>query len=109
MKRLFQLIVLLLPFFYMFDVFSGCCPEGKEIQKVYVSPQQLGISSEGVFVNLDNQWVKTDSLFSDEHGIYIQNLWPQEDGCREGYVPCRSCDRCVKWYYNICPLCNNPV
>ncbi len=114
MKRLLQFIALLLPFFYMVNVYSGSSQKDlakylPHEQKIYILPGQLELNSEGIFVNCENQWFETDSLFADEKGIFIQNLWPQEDGCRKGYVPCRNCQQCVNIHYDICPHCNRPV
>ena len=98
--------VLLLPFlFCMITVFC----QSSQNEKIYIFPGQLGVTTDGIFVNLNEQWFEVKAVSSDENGIYVQNPIPQEAGCREGYVPCRNCDRCVKWYYDICPLCHKPV
>jgi hypothetical protein len=84
------------------DYFQPC-------EKTYVLPEQLGMTPRGIYVKFDNHWFKTEALHSDSEGIYIQNLSPQADGCRDGYVPCRNCDRCVLEIYDICPFCKKPV
>ncbi len=114
MKRLVQLIALMLPFFYMATLFAGSCFEEKcthlsQNDKIYISSDQLEISSQGIFVHINNERINTEALFSDEIGVYIRNPRPHEDGCRDGYEPCRNCDRCVRSYYDICPLCYKPV
>ena len=114
MKRLFQLIVFLVPFFYLLDAYSGHLEAEQHAdfslhEKTYVTPEQLGFGPNTIFVNVDGEWFWTDSLQTDDKGFFVQHLWPQEDGCRKGFVPCRNCDRCVKWYYDICPYCEKPV
>ena len=105
MKRLFAIFVSLIPLFYTLNVFAAPCQD----QKTYVTPEQLNINSKGIFLNLDNQWIETNALFSDENGIYIRSLSPQEMGCRKNYFPCRNCDRCVHAKYEICPHCEKPT
>lgn len=114
MKRLLQLFILIIPFFYMSQGFSWSREESEAFElsqhrRIYVMPDQLRINSDGFFINVDNHWIKAEALFSDETGIFIQRLLPHANGCREGYVPCRNCDRCVKEIYNICPHCERPV
>lgn len=95
--------------------FSCPCDENlaetsfQSFEKVYIVPEGLKMTSDRIFVHLNDQWVQTDTLFTDAQGMYIHVPTPSENGCREGFVPCRNCDRCVKWYYNICPHCNKPV
>lgn len=79
------------------------------LEKIYILPEQLGFTSQGIFVNVDNQWLQAETLFSDEHGIYFHGFTPSENGCRKNYYPCRNCDRCVKDIYDTCPLCGRPT
>lgn len=108
MKRLFQIIVLVLPLFCSFHAFAGSDLNPQK-GKIYVSHEQLELCSEGIYVNVGDAWYQTNALFSDEKGMYVQDLCPQRNGCRDKYVPCRNCDKCVKEIYNICPHCNKPV
>jgi hypothetical protein len=78
-------------------------------EKVYILPEQLAITSNGIFVEYNQHWYETGALFSDEKGIYIQTPNPTESGCRDGYIPCRNCDRCVRESYDICPYCDKPT
>lgn len=109
MKRLFSLIVSLVAVFYATHAHTAPGQEESKQQRIYLKPEQLQLCKEGIFVCCDQEWRKTDALFSDDRGIYILSHFPQEDGCRKGYVPCRNCDRCVKYYYDICPYCGKPV
>jgi len=114
MKRVLQSIAILASIFYIANVCANCCPEEmiqnlQEGKKIYVLPKNVELSERGIFVHFNNQLFQTNALSADEQGIYILNLWPQEYGCRDGFVPCRNCDKCVKWYYDICPHCERPV
>lgn len=108
MVRFFRCFALVITLFYGFNLFAETCPV-ETGEKIYILPEQLGFCSEGIFVVLDNTWYKTEALFSDRNGMYVRNLWPQENGCRKGYWPCRNCDRCVHEDYDICPHCHRPV
>lgn len=77
-------------------------------EKTYVLAEHILVTDEVIFVKIDDEWVKTDALFSDQGGVYTY-FAPQEMGCRKGFYPCRNCDRCIKWYYDICPHCNKPA
>lgn len=81
----------------------------RQQHKIYISSEQLSLNDTGVFVHLDDRWFQTDSLFTDEQGIFITYFWPEENGCAKGYEPCRNCKRCVKWYYDTCPHCEKPT
>ena len=76
--------------------------------KTYVLPEQLGMTSDGIFIKFDDQWFQTEGLHSDAEGIFIKNLRRSECG-EKHYVPCRNCGRCVHEVYDICPYCNKPV
>ncbi len=78
-------------------------------KKIYISAEQLSLNDEGFFIKLDDLSFQTDSLFTDEQGIFIIHFWPEENGCAKGYEPCRNCKRCVKWYYDTCPYCERPT
>lgn len=87
-------------------VFSG---ESKN-KKFYVDPGNLKITSDAVLVNVQGKWFVTDSLFSNDKGLYVEEFWDFEMGCREGYYPCRNCDRCIPHYYHdLCPICGKPA
>ena len=109
MGRLFLILASVVSIFCASSGFSEVCQNLLQNQRTYVAPEQLNISSQGIFLNVGNQCFQAEAIFSDENGIYVQNLSPQEDGCRKGFVPCRNCDRCVAYYYDICPHCNKPV
>jgi hypothetical protein len=84
---------------------------GSEIQsckKIYVFPDQLAITPNGIFIKFNEHWCETSALFSDAKGIFIRPQDTNERGCRDGYQPCRNCDRCVSEVYDICPLCGKP-
>jgi hypothetical protein len=106
MNRLLFFVVCLFATFSAQHVFSAA---NNEHQKVYVAPEQLKIDTDGIFIHFDEVWYKTDSLFSDGQGIYVHARTEPEMGCRKGFFPCRNCDRCVKWYYDICPHCSKPT
>ncbi len=106
MKQLIQLITIVLSLFCMSHMHAEVC---KCHERIYVLPEQLGMSSEGIFVNLNDEWIEVQSVYSDESGIYISPLSIESNGCRNGYTPCRNCGRCVNEQYDICPICHKPV
>lgn len=114
MKRLVDCLTIILSTFYMLSAFADSSRDEiishlQQGEKIYVSPDQLGFSEHRIFIQFNNEWFQTTALSVDEQGIYIQNLWPQENGCKDGFEPCRNCNRCIKWYYDICPHCERPA
>jgi|GEM_PF-5266724 hypothetical protein len=55
----------------------GFCKENQKLDgrldtnKTYVQPNQIFIEPNGIFINLLNEWFETNSLCSDEAGIYV--------------------------------------
>ncbi|MBS0620860.1 MAG: hypothetical protein JSS61_05330 [Verrucomicrobia bacterium] len=80
-------------------------------ERTYISPDKLMITEEGIFVLIDGEWVPSPSLLSDSTGIYIPciRMRPKEHDCKDPYVPCRNCRRCVHEEFNYCPYCERPV
>ena len=114
MKRVIQRFTIFMLFFgaSVLSADPTCTYEAEsEIQfykKIYVFPDQLAITPNGIFIKFDEHWCETSALFSDTKGIFIRPQDTNERGCRDGYQPCRSCDRCISEVYDICPLCGKP-
>ena len=87
--------------------FQGGDPQVCE--KIYILFDQLAITQQGIFIKLDERWCETKALFSDAKGIFIRPQDTNARGCRDGYEPCRNCDRCINENYNICPFCHKPA
>ncbi len=77
--------------------------------KIYVAPEQVAMSAEGIFVKFEDKWFQTESLFSDHRGVFVQNLRSSDDGCSSPYIVCRNCKRCVHEIFDICPYCRKPT
>src|SRR6266404_8469024 len=102
MKKLIAYFFLLCLFFFKTQATFACpCSNEKTIQqfqhhgKMYVAPEQLAMSSEGIFVKFDELWFQTTALFSDTTGIFIKDLTPMGYGCPDPYNQCRNCKRCI--------------
>ncbi len=114
-KMLIQLFVIVLLFSQTTMAFArSCCNNDasnnfQPCEKIYVQPEQVVMSSKGIFVKLDDQWFQTETLLSDAVGIFIQNLDPSAYGCPDPYNACRNCGRCVHEVYDICPYCEKPA
>ncbi len=78
-------------------------------EKYYVAPEQLAISSQGIFLNLKGEWLQAEALFSDQGGIFVRHFTPSAYGCVDPYNACRNCGRCVHETYDICPYCGKPA
>ncbi len=114
MKQAFKLMVFFASVFCTLYISADCCRTKADAvfsptEKMYIHPEQLSVSEQGIFVLINQEWFQTNSLLSDVQGLYVQTLWPQENGCRKGYQPCRNCDKCIKDYYDTCPLCHRPA
>jgi hypothetical protein len=42
-----------------------------QYKKIYVQPEQITLTQDGIFVYLENQWISTDILQVDAEGIYV--------------------------------------
>lgn len=119
MMRVFSLLLVLLCVQATFAYSSNdrkSVENCQSCEKTYILPCQLKMTTESIFVNFDDEWYETKAIFSDSHGIYIQHpslgkRWGNDppNGCRDGYVPCRNCDKCVDERFNYCPHCEKPV
>lgn len=114
-KRFFQLACLLLACFQFIGqiAHANCCGETEArsdfFEKVYVEPEQVAMSSEGMFLKRGEDWFPIPSLFSDRHGLFTYLSREGDPICRAPYILCRNCRRCVHERYNICPLCEKPT
>jgi hypothetical protein len=77
--------------------------------RVYIEPEQLAMSSNGIFIKVDENWFQTTALFSDATGIFIQDVTPMGYGFPDPYNACRNCQRCIHEEYDICPYCKKPA
>lgn len=105
--QLFSLLMLvcLFPSFASTKDAKKACGCFIPCEKTYISPEQLGMTPQGIFVKFNDEWFQTELIRSDEHGLFIQNvgrsICPDKDD-----IECRSCHRCVHKSYNICPYCD---
>lgn len=109
-KVLIQLFVIFAFFSQITVAFAS--PISKECfscQKIYVEPEQLAVSSEGIFMQLDEEWFHVGTLSSDSSGIFVQDWTLVDYGCPDPENPCRNCGKCIHKSYNICPLCGKPA
>ena len=106
MKHLFSILTLVL------TLFCSTHLQGKEFrtaEKIYIAPEQLGVTPDGIFIEMNDDWIQVNAIYSDHYGIYFTRAALEPNGCRKGFTPCRNCKRCVREQYNICPLCSKPV
>jgi hypothetical protein len=78
-------------------------------EKLYILPEQLAITANGIFVEFNEHWYETSALFSDEAGLYVQAPSPTRRDCGQYEVHCRNCSRCVNEAYDMCPYCGKPT
>ncbi|HEY4832253.1 MAG TPA: hypothetical protein VIH61_06820, partial [Waddliaceae bacterium] len=66
--------------------------------KVYIQPDQLFITSEGIFLFVQGVQVLVNQLNCDDHGIYclVDQLDTITDKCKNGHkIWCKRCFGCV--------------
>jgi hypothetical protein len=73
----------------------GFCEEDKKIlkefkpcEKIHLNPNQICIEPNGIFVNVFEQWFRTDALYVDGEGIYFTNAQTEDWSI---YWKCPSC------------------
>ena len=88
------------------NCFADCpCSKGKgkvrfsECPKTYVTPDQIDLHEDGIFVRINDRIVQTESLSTDTQGVYFQNV---KDGCGPSQW------RCFRVLSNgmVCETCN---
>ncbi len=47
-------------------------------EKTYIGPNQIYIGEEGLFINVNNNWVQTESIHTDVQGCYFNNVRADE-------------------------------
>ena len=74
--------------------------EGPE-EKVYIQPEQIYISYDGIFIFDSEGWAHVQQLNCDENGVYYftENLDKITDKCPNGHkIWCNRCGGCVtRW------------
>jgi hypothetical protein len=40
-------------------------------EKTYIQPDQIAFAQDGIYVQIDNQWIPTESIHADACGIYV--------------------------------------
>lgn len=73
-------------------------------EKIYVKPSQIHIESDGIFVNLSNQWIPTESIHLDSNGVYVTSA--SSDRVSFSWT-CPKCGHENSWYHNSCQVCGH--
>lgn len=58
-------------------------------EKIYVQPDQIAITNEGIFIKHNNEWIPTGSIQYDASGLFISNT---------------SDEWSIRWF---CPKCGH--
>jgi len=112
MKRIFSMLFVFLALFSI-NCSADCNCSRAEIRfvecpKTYVHPEQINFFENGIFVQINNVVLQTESLSTDGLGIFFVNA--RDDGCgpsqwkctRPGArgMPCNTCN--WDWNYTCC-------
>lgn len=84
-------------------------PNSSPEDKIYIASDQIVLESRGMFAHFNDIWVRIDSLFTDQDGLFIKVGRKDDHYCEKYEVSCRNCDKCVNESYDICPYCKMPV
>lgn len=113
---LFKLFFLVSISFCM-NSFADCSHPGAEKRfmpcpKTYIQPDQISISENAIFVQIHDVIIQTESLSSDEQGIYFANAYDEDCGLmqwkctkRLDWPPYGPCNTCNWIWYNNCTFC----
>src|SRR3972149_6762193 len=81
----------------------GCCGHEQmetaafeTCEKTYVASSQINMQEGKIFVQLEDYWGLTDTLYTDEGGFYFKTIQAAH-GCPSPYIKCRNprCGQCV--------------
>lgn len=103
MKKPIYIIIVLSLFF--------CCWKttlyATQSQKFYISYPNIVFESTNIYVQVKDEWFKTNALKSDEQGFYVSQKDIVSCGARISSVPKKwQCPYCYHWW-NIGEKCQN--
>ena len=102
MKKMFKYII-----FISFAFFSlGVNVYTLELQKHYVPQEKFMLNDTDIYILLDNNWLMTKALRSDEQGFYITQEDIIECGSRPSPDKKWQCPYCYRWW-NYGEKCQN--
>jgi hypothetical protein len=108
---LYKLLFVLLISFSVNCSADSNCPEAEPrfiaCPKTYVTPEQVEFYENGIFVQINDFIIQTESISADAHGIYFLNA---RDGCGPSQWRClkrddrgMQCNTCNwDWNYTCC-------
>jgi hypothetical protein len=103
--RQMRIIFLVTLFLFAFPVFSidEEIPVFIPCEKTYISPEQVNISNDGIFVNINGGWVKTSCIQCDTEGLYFNDI-------QQEYAEwiCSRCGAENNGFNKICKNCGAP-
>jgi len=93
-------------FFFIFnavhaDNIDTHTPESTQFEKIYLQPDQVAITSDGIFFLQGDYWIMTDAIYNDNFGLFISRAkdeWSLHWKCpkcgHENGAWRRSCANC---------------
>ena len=72
-------------------------------ESVYVSPEQVRVTENGIFLLFGKREIKTSALHADSKGLFFIDMW--EANCDKGYWECSNCHHCnpaLKFWCEVC-------
>jgi hypothetical protein len=69
-------------------------------EKIYVQLNQVSLSENGIYVNLNNEWIPTEAIHLDTEGLYVTDN-------AIGDWKCPKCHHQNKWYHSHCQNCGH--
>lgn len=73
--------------------------QGYYEEKIYISPELVVLTDEGIFINLNGEFFSVDSISHDAKGIFIKQ--------KEAWI-CPKCGRHRFVWQDPCPVCSTP-
>ena len=73
-----------------------------EHEKTYINLDQIHIDQEGIFVQIDNEWIPTSGLYFDSSGMFVQSV---EFRRNPSSWVCSSCGTSNLKYRKVCVKC----
>lgn len=104
-NRLSRVLCVLFLFFGMAHAHerdsSISIPAFVKCEKLYVQPDQVAVTAEGIYFQLEDSWVMTDAVHRDNAGIFISSVsdeWSWTWKCpkcgHKNSALSRSCEKC---------------
>jgi hypothetical protein len=84
-------------------------PNNRTEDKIYLAPENVLITQEGIFYVQSNKIIEVDAIYTDCEGIYMRGKEKADNRCGNGHPLYHiECGGCANWWCNFRCKCSSP-